>query len=63
MAGISASTDLNLIEELWLRRWARHHYTDPQHRVPNWHPVILDEMRQKDHEQREASRRVGELAG
>ena len=48
-------SDLNLIEELWLRRWARQHYTDPEHRVPNWHPVILDEMKKKDGERQSAT--------
>ena len=42
--------DLDLIEELKLRRWAREHYVPPDERDETWHPVIQDEMKKKDNE-------------
>ncbi|MCS7021873.1 MAG: hypothetical protein NZ703_06615 [Gemmataceae bacterium] len=42
--------NVDLIEELRLRRWARENYVPPQMRDPNWHPIILEEMRRKDDE-------------
>ncbi len=41
-------SDLDLIEELKLRRWAREHYVPRSQRERNWHPVVLDEMERKD---------------
>ena len=41
-------SDLDLIEELRLRRWAREHYVPRSQRERNWHPVVLDEMERKD---------------
>jgi hypothetical protein len=46
----ASSADVDLIEELRLRRWARENYVPPQQRDPNWHPIILEEMRRKDDE-------------
>jgi hypothetical protein len=46
----SAVADLDLIEELRLRRWAREHYVPAPHRQPSWHPVVHEEMRRKDRE-------------
>jgi hypothetical protein len=40
--------ELDFIEELRLRRWARENYVAPANRDSDWHPVILDEMSQKD---------------
>jgi len=40
--------DLDLIEELRLRRWAREHYVPRDRRQQTWHPVVLDEMDKKD---------------
>ena len=40
--------DLDFIEELRLRRWARQHYVPPEERDASWHPVVLDEMDRKD---------------
>ena len=40
--------DLDFIEEIRLRRWAREHYVAPEERDESWHPVVLDEMRMKD---------------
>jgi len=46
--------DLDFIEELRLRRWAREHYVPRGQREHSWHPVVLDEMRRKDLEREEA---------
>lgn len=43
--------DLDFIEELRLRRWAREHHVPPQQRERSWHPVVHEEMRKKDLEQ------------
>lgn len=43
-------TELDPIEEMRLRTWARKNYTTPDERSASWHPVILDEMTQKDDE-------------
>jgi hypothetical protein len=45
---VSGMADLDLIEELRLRRWARENYVPRPEREGNWHPVILDEMEKKD---------------
>jgi len=42
------STELDLIEELRLRRWAREHYVPSSRRLPSWHPVVHEEMSKKD---------------
>jgi hypothetical protein len=42
--------ELDFIEELRLRRWARENYVPPNSRQPSWHPVVHDEMKRKDHE-------------
>ena len=42
--------EVDLIEELRLRRWARENYVPSELRVRSWHPVILDEMLRKDEE-------------
>ena len=47
-------TDLDLIEELRLRRWARENYVPADERDGGWHPIILEEMRRKDGEVSEA---------
>jgi hypothetical protein len=52
MSGVG--TELDFIEELRLRRWAREHYVPPSQREISWHPVILDEMGKKDLEQEHA---------
>ena len=52
----SMMADLDLIEELRLRRWARENFVPTDQRQTNWHPVILEEMDRKDceHPMREA---------
>ena len=44
----SAVADVDFIEELRLRRWAREHYVPRNQREVSWHPVVLDEMDRKD---------------
>lgn len=46
----SLMDDLDLIEELRLRRWARENFVPVSQREPSWHPVILEEMGLKDRE-------------
>jgi hypothetical protein len=49
----SVAAEVDFIEELRLRRWAREHYVPRNQRELSWHPVILDEMDQKDNEMSE----------
>ena len=42
--------DVDFIEELRLRRWAREHYVPVEERNRAWHPIVLDEMLRKDDE-------------
>ena len=49
----SVAGELDFIEELRLRRWARQHYVTRSQREVAWHPVILDEMDRKDLEMNE----------
>jgi hypothetical protein len=44
------TVDLDLIEELRLRRWARENYVPRGQRQMGWHSVVLDEMSKKDFE-------------
>ena len=46
----SVSAEMDFIEELRLRRWARENYVPANERMGAWHPVIHDEMSQKDEE-------------
>ena len=46
--------DIDLIEELRLRRWARENYVPADERDTRWHPIILEEMHRKDGEVSEA---------
>jgi hypothetical protein len=50
----SVAAELDFIEELRLRRWARENYVPRTQRQLSWHPVILDEMDRKDLELCEA---------
>ena len=40
--------ELDFIEELRLRRWARENYVPAGERNDSWHPVIQEEMEKKD---------------
>ena len=42
--------DVDLIQELRLRRWARENYVPADERDAAWHPIILEEMSRKDNE-------------
>lgn len=42
--------ELDPITEMRLRTWARRNYCDRSERDHGWHPVILDEMSQRDRE-------------
>jgi hypothetical protein len=44
----SLSSELDFIEELRLRRWARENYVPAPERDTSWHPVVLDEMCKKE---------------
>lgn len=46
--------ELDFIEELRLRRWARENYRPTEVREANLHPVVLDEMIRKDSEASES---------
>jgi hypothetical protein len=48
------TSDVDFIEELKLRRWAREHYVPVDKRDRRWHPIVLEEMNRKDGETREA---------
>jgi len=54
----SDAAELDFIDELRLRRWARENYVPHGERAGSWHPVILDEMSRKDREQSELSREI-----
>jgi hypothetical protein len=46
--GASPTTEIDFIEELKLRRWARENYVPQPKRDGSWHPIIHDEMGRKD---------------
>jgi hypothetical protein len=48
--GSGVLVELDFIQELRLRRWARENYVPSEQRDTSWHPVILDEMNKKDDE-------------
>lgn len=48
IAESAPSMEVDLIEELRLRRWARENYCDAEARQASWHPLIHDEMRRCD---------------
>jgi hypothetical protein len=61
---ISAVADVDVIEELRLRRWAREHYVPVDERSRSWHPIVLEEMSRKDQEAWPAeSVRIPAMAG
>ena len=45
------SFDVDAVEEMRMRTWARRHYTPAEDRSGNLHPIVLDEMLRKDAEQ------------
>jgi hypothetical protein len=44
------SAELDFIEELRLRRWARENYVPRSRRQVSWHPVVHEEMERKEFE-------------
>ena len=44
----SVMAELDFIEELRLRRWARENYVPAEGRQDEWHPVVHEEMEKKD---------------
>jgi len=44
----STVMELDFIEEIRLRCWARENYVVADDRDDNWHPIVLEEMRKKD---------------
>lgn len=44
----SPTTEIDFIEELKMRRWARENYVPQPSRDRTWHPIIHDEMGRKD---------------
>jgi hypothetical protein len=46
----SVLSELDFIEELRLRRWARENYVPQKQRQVSWHPVVHEEMEKKDNE-------------
>lgn len=54
--------EVDLLEEIRLRTWARANYVPPEERDLTWHPVVLEEMDARDREQaqeREFTKRHG----
>lgn len=47
---LEQETDVDAIEEIRLRTWARQNYLPRDLRDRSWHPIILDEMQRKDQE-------------
>ncbi len=43
--------ELDFIEELKLRRWARENHVPASERNRSWHPVVHEEMKLKDFDQ------------
>ena len=60
MSGVSA--ELDFIEELRLRRWARENHVPTERRKPTWHPVVHEEMDKKDRETASTDDRVASYA-
>jgi hypothetical protein len=46
----TVGADVDFIEELQMRRWAREHYVPRPERQTAWHPIVHDEMEKKDFE-------------
>ena len=44
----STVMELDFIEEIRLRCWARENYVVADDRDESWHPVVLEEMRKRD---------------
>ena len=51
---MSVAAELDFIEELRLRRWARENYVPRSRRQVSWHPVVHQEMERKELETSES---------
>jgi len=47
---LDVTIELDAVEEMRLRTWARQNYVPAEERDNQWHPVILEEMRRRDQE-------------
>jgi hypothetical protein len=47
---VEGGSDVDAIEEIRLRTWARKNYAPAHTRDETLHPIILDEMKRKDEE-------------
>jgi len=47
---LETSEEVDPVDEIRLRTWARVNYLPVQKRNHNWHPVVHDEMNRKDRE-------------
>jgi hypothetical protein len=54
MVSRGLSSEVDFIDELRMRRWARENYVPADEREQAWHPIILEEMRRKDGEVNDA---------
>ena len=50
MVASGVFSEVDFIDELRMRRWARENYVPATERETAWHPIILEEMRRKDGE-------------
>ena len=50
MVASGVLSEVDFIDELRMRRWARENYVPAGERERAWHPIILEEMRRKDGE-------------
>lgn len=48
---VEETNDVDPIDEMRLRTWARKNWAPASKRQNDWHPIILDEMTKKDREQ------------
>ncbi len=46
--------EIDAVEEMRLRTWARHNHVPADQREHDWHAVVLDEMARVDRETTEA---------
>lgn len=50
VTGPHTSQEIDPIEEMRLRTWARRNYAPAGERSLDWHPVVLEEMALRDRE-------------
>ena len=49
-SSVTLDVEVDVIEEIRLRTWARENFVSAEDRDENWHPIIQDEMNAKDRE-------------